>query len=75
MKFTFTNKEEYLDYRSNWKSKYKELSQKIRDLKAEVRESGHQITWSEFSALRKLKDKATAMLEERKESKVEAQRQ
>jgi len=33
MKFTFTNKEEYLAYRSNWKAQYKELSQQIRDLK------------------------------------------
>lgn len=75
MKFTFTNKETYLAYRSNWKAEYKTLSQEIRALKAQMRESGHQITWTEFSALAKLKAKATAMIEERKESKVEAQRQ
>ena len=33
MKFAFTNKEEYLAYRSNWKAQYKELSQQIRDRK------------------------------------------
>jgi hypothetical protein len=33
MKLTFTNKEEYLAYRSNWKAEYKQLSQDIRDLK------------------------------------------
>lgn len=33
MKFKFTNKEEYLAYRSNWKAEYKELSQQIRDYK------------------------------------------
>jgi len=33
MKFTFTTKEEYLAYRSNWKAQYKQLSQDIRDLK------------------------------------------
>lgn len=32
-KFTFTNKEEYLQYRKEWKAKYKELSQTIRDSK------------------------------------------
>src|SRR5689334_11154138 len=31
--FTFTNKETYLAYRSEWKAKYKELSQQIRDYK------------------------------------------
>jgi hypothetical protein len=75
MKFTFTNKETYLAYRSNWKAEYKTLSQEIRALKAQMRESGHQITWTEFSQLMKLKAKAQAMLEERIESKAEAQRQ
>lgn len=31
--FTFTNKEEYLAYRSNWKAEYKALSQTIRERK------------------------------------------
>lgn len=33
MNIKFTTKQSYLDYRSNWKSKYKQLSQDIRDLK------------------------------------------
>jgi len=33
MKFTFTNKETYLAYRSEWKANYKELSQQIRDFR------------------------------------------
>ncbi len=33
MKFTFTNKEEYLAYRSAWKAEYKELSKTIRQRK------------------------------------------
>lgn len=33
MEFTFTNKEEYLAYRSAWKAEYKELSQTIRERK------------------------------------------
>jgi len=32
-KFKFTNKEEYLAYRSAWKAEYKELSQTIRERK------------------------------------------
>ena len=75
MKFTFTSKETYLAYRSDWKAKYNELTQEIRMLKATMRESGHQITWTEASKLQKLKATATAMIEERKDSKVEAQRQ
>lgn len=30
---TFTNKQEYLAYRSEWKARYKEVSQSIRDMK------------------------------------------
>lgn len=71
----FTNKEEYLAYRSNWKAEYKQLSKDIRTLKAEMRESGHQITWSEFSQLKKLKINATEMLEALKQAKIEAQNQ
>ena len=71
----FNNKETYLDYRSNWKAEYNTLSNEIRELKKQTRESCHHITWSEYLALKRLKDKATAMLEERKASKIEAQRQ
>lgn len=71
----FTNKDEYLTYCANWKIQYKQLSKQIRDMKKAVRASYHQITWSEFSELAKMKARATAMIEERIESKVEAQRQ
>ena len=33
MNTTFTNKQEYLTYRSEWKARYKEVSQSIRDMK------------------------------------------
>jgi hypothetical protein len=33
IKFTFTTKETYLQYRKEWKAKYKELSQTLRDYK------------------------------------------
>ena len=69
----FTNKETYLAYRSEWKAEYKKLSQKIREFKDDVR--GRNITWEEALKLYKLKRKATDMLEELKEAKVESQRQ
>lgn len=61
MKFTFTNKETYLAYRSEWKAQYKKLSADIRAVKH---------TWKHHS----LRRKATAMLEELKLARVEAQR-
>ena len=92
MKFTFTNKEEYLAYRSNWKAEYKELSQKIRNAKfckwycslgearttpeltARFQAIGHGTDWGYWS-IYKMRQKATAMLEELKLAKVEANRQ
>jgi exoribonuclease II len=71
----FNNKETYLEYRSNWKSEYNTLSKQIRALKKTTRESGHQITWQECRELKQLKEKATYMLIQREESKVEAQNQ
>ena len=87
----FTNKEEYLAYRSNWKAQYKELSQQIRDakfchwfhsLKREDRIKSAQAHYDSISSVAcdwysiyKMKKQATAMLEELKEAKVEAQRQ
>ena len=93
MKFTFTNKETYLAYRSNWKAQYKELSQQIRDYKfciwfvslkredritPEREERFQKITakyGNRFYYVHSLKKQATAMLEELKEAKQEAQRQ
>ena len=60
--FKFNSKETYLAYRSEWKANYKSLSQTIRDNKH---------TWTHY----RLKKQATAMLEELKEAKMEAQRQ
>lgn len=96
MKTTFTNKQEYLAYRSAWRAEYKQLSQDIRDLKfcrgfpqakrfenpknveryreIEKRLFNNPNTMVEWK-LAAAKDKATQMLEERKASKVEAQRQ
>jgi len=91
--FTFTNKETYLAYRSNWKAEYKQLSQQIRDYKfmnwfmslrlPERITPQNQARFdklkaqygSRFYYIEPLKAKARQMLEERKASKVEAQRQ
>lgn len=72
---SFNSKETYLAYRSEWKAEYTQLSKEIRALKAEIRQPDRKISWEEARDLRKLKDTATAMIEERKASKVEAQRQ
>ena len=73
----FTNKETYLAYRSEWKANYKNLSQEIRALKVEINETQRAKGYagSMQYQLLKLRKQATAMIEERKESKVEAQRQ
>lgn len=35
--FEFTTREEYLAYRANWKAKYKEQSELIRQLKRNIK--------------------------------------
>lgn len=96
MNTKFTNKQEYLAYRSEWKAQYKQLSQDIRDLKfcrafpqanrfndpknveryreIEKRLFPNSCTPIEWK-IEAAQSKATAMLEELKLSKAEAQRQ
>lgn len=71
----FNNKETYLAYRSEWKAAYTQLSKEIRALKAEIRQPNCNVTWVDARRLKEYKDTATAMIEERKASKVESQRQ
>lgn len=76
-KFTFTNKEEYLAYRSNWKAEYKELSKTIRELKDEIRETQkNKINAGrmQYDLIKKRKA-ARFMMDDLKFSKMEAQRQ
>lgn len=77
MKLTFTNKETYLAYRSEWKANYKELSQLIRETKHDIREAmrAKEYAGSMQYSLLKMRAQATAMLEELKLAKQEAQRQ
>jgi hypothetical protein len=74
---TFNSKETYLAYRSNWKATYKTLGQDIRIIKNDIKETQRAKGYAgsmqyEFLKMRK---KATAMIEELKLAKVEAQRQ
>jgi hypothetical protein len=86
---TFNSKETYLQYRTDWKRRYASLSQTIRDLKycrkyssfgtdryLETKKT-HETTWGFFpqSLAWRHRQQASAMLEELKEAKAEAQRQ
>ncbi len=77
MKFTFNSKETYLAYRSEWKANYKALSQQIRETKVDIKETQRAKGYagSMQYELLKLRKKSTAMLEELKLAKQEAQRQ
>lgn len=74
---TFNSKETYLACRSNWTAQYNALSQQIRelnnDIKVTQREKGYAGSM-QYQKL-KLRAQATAMIEELKEAKAEAQRQ
>lgn len=74
---TFTNKETYLAYRFNWKTTYKSLSQDIRSIRNEIKETQRAKGYagSMQYQLIKLRANATAMIEELKLAKAEAQRQ
>ena len=88
--FTFNSKETYLQYRKNWKQKYAALSQTIRDLNwcrkyahkgtaryLEIRKR-HETQWGFYPhslAVHTFRPVATALLEELREAKKEAQLQ
>lgn len=71
----FNNKEEYLAWRAEWRAQYAQLTQDIREHKLQrkdrdpaTRSSAQYYCWS-------CRKEATALLELRKKSKIEAQRQ
>ena len=74
---TFTNKTEYLAWRQQWKAEYKNLSNQIRLLKASIREGMRNRCYvgGLQNELRDLRAEATQMIELRKQSKIEAQKQ
>ena len=75
--YTFNSKETYLAYRSNWRANYKALSQQIRETKHDIKEAmrAKEYAGSMQYSLLKMRAQATAMIEELKGAKQEAQRQ
>lgn len=76
--FTFADRDGYLAYRAEWRSKYKELSTTIRSVKLAIKdamrkdpERAYKFQWE----LTTLKRDATFMLDERAASKILAGRQ
>lgn len=72
----FTNRQEYLAAVTMWKANYKELSSKIREVKAKIKEEnrkkGFTYLWHDLG---QLKIEATDQIAVRQASKIEAQRQ
>ena len=73
----FTTKEQYLAYRSEWKTEYNYLSESIREMKNDIKAAQHnkEYAGSMQNSLLHSKVEATCMLGELKASKEEAQRQ
>ena len=73
----FNSKETYLAYRSEWKANYKNLSQEIRELRNEIKETQRAKGYagSMQYQLLKLRAEAKAMLGDLELSKEIAQRQ
>lgn len=71
----FTNKETYLAWRAAWKKAYAQLAEEIREHKRDMRDKDPMVRaggqWRRHAA----RKKAAYMIEVRKNSKIEAQRQ
>ena len=73
----FTNKQTYLAYRSEWKSNYNALSQRIREVRSGIRDlqKNKKYAGALQYAKFKLRAEAKAMIEELKFAKQEANQQ
>ena len=71
----FTNKAEYLTWRSQWKAEYAALSNEIREAKKDRKSKDKNEQSCAQVECWLLRKKANAMLKKRKESKVQAQAQ
>lgn len=71
----FTNKEEYLAWRAEWRAQYAQLTQDIREHKLQRKDRDPATRSSAQYYCWKCRKEATELLELRKKSKVEAQRQ
>ena len=75
IKAGFNSKSTYIAWRKAWKENYAELAQQIRMHKqGRKSKDAAQRSYSQYQCWR-LRREAVAMLEQRKNSKVEAQRQ
>lgn len=75
--FAFTSRDTYVAYRAAWKAEYKQLSQDIRREKLEVKEAHRSggLGYTLSSSIRRHQARATDMLAELMDAKIEAQRQ
>lgn len=76
--FSFNDRASYLAYRADWKADYRALSEEIRQTKRLIRNiyaEGRRLPSGEQSDRSYLGLRATKMLEELKEAKIEAGRQ
>lgn len=75
LKAGFTDRASYLTWRTAWKENYRQLTQDIRDAKKERKNPDASCRASAQYSCWRLRAQATAMLEQRKASKIEAQKQ
>jgi ferredoxin-thioredoxin reductase catalytic subunit len=71
----FKNKEEYLAWRAAWRAEYQALSESIREQKCNRKDRDPAIRSSAQCFCWRYRQEAAALLETRKRSKLEAQRQ
>lgn len=74
--FTFNTRDTYLAFRAEWRSKYQELSQIIRELKAQHREelASGKDSYKHYDIIRRRRE-ANAMMQLLEEAKQESARQ
>ena len=74
--FNFNSRETYLAFRNEWRQEYQELSQTIRELKAQHREelASGRGSYKHYDIIRKRRE-ANAMMQLLEEAKLESARQ
>lgn len=75
LKRGFTDKPTYLAWRTAWKENYRELAAEIREYKATRKSTDAGLRSQAQYQCWRLRQEAAEMLEQRKQSKIEAQRQ
>lgn len=74
--FNFTDRDTYIAFRAEWRSKYQELSQTIRELKSQHREelASGKGSYKHYDIIRRRRE-ANAMMQLLEEAKLESARQ